>query len=141
MKWKLSRNQLSVGSGLLLGVLFLLQYLSSTEVISCGDDPHLTCYFFLERLNAFGFGLIPLFVFSVVLRFTREDIFNAWLIKVAYIYLLALVLVTSVLSPSNGGYIFSSDLSTVLLLTVLTFVVVTPIYVGWKYISKRPEGE
>jgi len=136
MKWKLSRKQLFVGSGLTSGILCFLQYLNFVGTISCGNDPHLTCYFFLQRLTAFGLGLIPVFILSGTMLFMRESIFGAWM-KLTYIYIFSLMLIAGFSSLNNGGYIFPSDLSIELTIIIPIFVVISLIVIIWKYLSPR----
>lgn len=135
----ISKKKLLIGSGLTLGVMFLLKYLTSIEVISCGDDPQLNCYFFLQRLVAFGLGLVPLFILSGAMYFVREAVFNSWL-KIVYVYLFFLILVVSILSTESGGYVsFPSDLLIALELIVAIFVITSIILISWKYIQSLPE--
>lgn len=128
---------LLVGLGSVLSALYLLQYLVAIEVISCGNDPHLTCYFFLQHLSGFALGLVPLFILSGMTYFMKESVFKAWL-KLAYVYLLALILVVVTTSSSNGGYIGPSDLFIMLMLIILVFVIISLIIIAWKYLSMRP---
>ncbi len=135
----MNKKTLLVGSGSMLGALFLLQYLFSIELISCGHDPHLTCYFFFQHLNAFGLGLLPLFVLSIVTYFMKESVSNAW-IKLAYIYLFLLAVATSTSSSTNGGYIGSSDLSYALIFAIPIFIISSIILIIWKYLPPPYKG-
>jgi hypothetical protein len=135
----IKKNTLLIGSGTILGALLVLNYLISTEIISCGNDPHLTCYFLLQHLNAFGFGLIPLFILSGVVYFIKESVFNAWL-RLVYVYLCSLLIIVSTASSNNGGYIFSSDLSTLLIFIIPTFIIISLIIIVWKSFSIRNQG-
>ncbi len=135
----MNKKTLLVGSGLTFGALFLLQYLFSSEIISCGSDVRLTCYFFLQHLSAFGFGLLPLFVLSVVTYFMKESVSNAW-IKLAYIYLFLLAVATSTSSSTNGGYVGSSDLSYALLFIIPIFIISSIILIIWKYLPLPYKG-
>lgn len=135
----INKKTLLIGSGLTLGAMFLLKYLTSIEVISCGDDPHLNCYFFLLRLVAFGLGLVPLFILSGVMYFAKEAVFNLWL-RVVYVYLFFLILVVSISSTEGGGYVsFPSDLLITLELIVAIFVITSIIIIAWKYIASLPK--
>lgn len=135
----INKKTLLIGSGLTIGVMFLLKYLTSTEIISCGDDPHLNCYFFFQRLVALGLGLVPLFVFSSMMYFVKESTFNLWL-KLVYVYLFVLILVISISSVESGGYVsFPSDLLIALELIALVFIIASIILIAWKYIASLPK--
>jgi len=134
----INKKTLLIGSGFMLGTLYLLQYLVAIEVISCGNDPRLACYFFLQHLSGFALGLVPVFVFSGVTYFMRESVFSTWL-KSVYVYLPVLALVVVATSSNNGGYIFSSDLFIMLMMIIPVFAIVSLTLIIWKWSAPRHE--
>ena len=107
---KTFRTVILVGSASILAIFFFFEYLLSTNILSCGDDPHARCYFFLQHVSAFGLSVLPIVVFSCLTYFMRDDVFQTWY-KFIYVYIPFSFLNVIFSSSHDGGFIFPSSLS------------------------------
>lgn len=123
----LSIKNVLIGS-LLLSVLGIILGRMSDNG-SCGQQD--ACLLLAYPLLVF----IPVFVFSLVTFFQKEDVFVSWRKMTSWWVVISVILIA--ISPAQHADLIGFDKKTSLFLLVCLYVIISLILISWKWFALR----
>lgn len=111
-----------------LGVILFSIFVFSREVGICPSYSYSGCAYLLDALALIVFPAIPLFLFSLITYFMREEVFQAWwrFARIATLVSMLLILI----APSySHDWMFPIEKGNVAFFTALVFVLVSIIVI------------
>ena len=108
-------------SGLLTGLVILWDYVGNYKL--CGGEVEVTCAHFLGNIELIFFLVIPIFIFSLITYWMRNEVFSIWL-KFTYFWIPVSV-IAIILTPETTGSLFEIDKGFISLVFSALFVILS----------------
>ncbi len=132
-----SRKSVLLTLSILGAVLVVWEYVGNYQLcdflVSEGHQGN--CPFLMSSIETTLLPILPMFVFSIITYWMREEIYVAWF-KFAR-WWIPLSMVAILISPEySHDWMFPIEKGTVAFMTSVVFVIASSAIIGWKYFRK-----
>ena len=98
----------------------------------CGEVAHTFCRQILSDVMFASIIILPVFIFSLLTYFLKEEIFRAWF-RFTYLWVLFSFIVIFASTDHSGGLLGISDQEAFGIITWVLYILISLIIIGWKY--------